>query len=129
MSTAITSYGYYGFFFFQNSVVTRSRRDMSQIGNVQQEQASQPQSQPQTTTLFAGLKAAIVEHSSGSFLRLKDGESAVVTVDVDPLNADPMKRTPREEQVDNFAKTGKVWKLRLGCFCCVAVAFTKEGCQ
>jgi hypothetical protein len=100
------------FSFFQNSVVTRNRRDMSQIGNEQQEQASQPE--PQTTTLFAGLKAAIVEHSNGKFLRLKDGESIVVTVDVQ-YNADPAKCMPREEEVDNYDKTGKVWKLRLDC--------------
>lgn len=48
--------------------------------------------------LFDGLKAAIVEHGGGDFLRLKDGESAAVTVDVDLANTDPTKQTPREEQ-------------------------------
>ena len=65
--------------------------------------------------LFEGLKSAIREHASSNFLRLKDGESADVIVDVDLLNADPNKRTPREEQVWNFDKTAKVWKLRLDC--------------
>lgn len=69
----------------------------------------------QTNNIFAGLKAAIAEHSSGGYLRLKDGQSAVVTVLVDQTNPDPAKRTPREEYVDNYAKTSKVWKLRLDC--------------
>jgi hypothetical protein len=67
------------------------------------------------SNLFEGLKAAIREHASSNFLRLKDGESADVIVDVDLMNADPNKRTPREEQVENFDKTAKVWKLRLDC--------------
>jgi hypothetical protein len=67
------------------------------------------------SNLFEGLKAAISEHASSNYLRLKDGESAVVIVDVDLMNADPDKRTPREEQVPNFDKTDKVWKLRLDC--------------
>jgi hypothetical protein len=69
----------------------------------------------QQTNLFAGLKASILEHSRGNFLRLKDGESEVVTVAVDQMAADANRRTPREEEVDNFAKTAKVWKLRLDC--------------
>jgi hypothetical protein len=79
---------------------------MAEIDNVQN--TKQP-------NLFEGLKAAIREHASSNFLRLKDGESAIVIVDVDLLNADPNKRTPREEQVENFDKTAKVWKLRLDC--------------
>lgn len=46
------------------------------------------------SNLFEGLKAAISEHASSNFLRLKDGELAVVTVDVDLMNADPNKRSP-----------------------------------
>jgi hypothetical protein len=67
------------------------------------------------SNLFEGLKVAIREHASSNYLRLKDGESAVVTVDVDLMNADPNKQNPREVQVDNFNKTAKVWKMRLDC--------------
>jgi hypothetical protein len=63
--------------------------------------------------LFAQLKSSIVEHSAGQYLRLKDGESAIVNVVVnyDPTN--PQNSTPREEEVLNFDKTKKIWKLRL----------------
>jgi hypothetical protein len=84
----------------------KSEKNMAEIENVQN---------TKQTNLFEGLKAAILEHASSNFLRLKDGESAVVIVDVDLMNADPNKRTPREEEVENFDKTAKVWKLRLDC--------------
>jgi hypothetical protein len=67
---------------------------------------------PDKKGLFAGLRASIADHS-GKFLKIRDGQSVIVTVKIDPLNADPEKRTPKEIQVDNYKKDGKVWKLRL----------------
>jgi hypothetical protein len=84
----------------------RSEKNMAEIENGQNTKQS---------SLFEGLKAAIREHANSNFLQLKDGESADVIVEVDLMNADPNKRTPREEQVENFDKTAKVWKLRLDC--------------
>ena len=69
----------------------------------------------ETEQLFDDLKDSIVEHGGGNFLRLKDGESATVTVAVH-YDLDPAKRQPREEEVMNFDKTKKVWKLRLDCY-------------
>jgi hypothetical protein len=66
--------------------------------------------------LFAQLRTSIVEHSAGQYLRLKDGESHVVTVLVNYDSQNPENSTPREEEVLNFDKTKKIWKLRLDCY-------------
>jgi hypothetical protein len=82
------------------------------------EKSQQQQTQPnkeETDQLFDDLKESIVEHGGGNYLRLKDGETAVVTVAVH-YDPDPEKRQPREEKVMNFDKTKQVWKLRLDCY-------------
>jgi len=83
------------------------------MSETNQTQTEQPQTQSQ---LFTQLRNAIVEHSAGHYLRLKDGESQVVTVEVkyDPNNSENWP--PREEEVQNFDKTKMVWKLRLDCY-------------
>jgi hypothetical protein len=69
-----------------------------------------------TQPLFAQLRTSIVEHSVGQYLRLKDGESHVVTVLVNYDPEHPENSTPREEEVLNFDRTKKIWKLRLDCY-------------
>ena len=83
---------------------------------VENENQNQPTNQQPTTNLFTQLRSSIVEHSGGQFLRLKDGESQIVTVLVHVDGNNPENTTPREEQVMNFDKTKKIWKLRLDCF-------------
>jgi hypothetical protein len=78
---------------------------------------NQPSNSNNTSTtqqpLFAQLRTKIAEHSSGQYLRLKDGESHVVTVLVNYDPEHPENSTPREEETLNFDKTRKIWKLRL----------------
>ena len=101
---------------------------MSKI--IEQQQQQQSNSNPNTTTntntnttttntispFFTQLRTSIVEHSAGQYLRLKDGESHVVTVLVNYDPEHPENSTPREEETLNFDKTKKIWKLRLDCF-------------
>jgi hypothetical protein len=80
------------------------------------EQQSNNSNQTTPQPLFAQLRTSIVEHSVGQYLRLKDGESHVVTVLVNYDPEHPENSTPREEEVLNFDRTKKIWKLRLDCY-------------
>jgi hypothetical protein len=112
-----------GLFFFSTIGGARSNIKKQNKGESEKQKMS---SKTTTTTgapaasivgpLFAQLRTAVVEHSAGQYLRLKDGESHVVTVLVNYDPEHPRNNTPREEEVLNFDKTKKIWKLRLDCF-------------
>jgi hypothetical protein len=87
----------------------------NQDNNENQEQNADPK--PQTTNPFEDLRKKAIEHGSGDFLQLQDGESVVVTVIVDLYNSDPTKRTPRFEKTNGYKNsTDEIVKLRIDCY-------------
>ncbi len=96
----------------------RKREKMSNINNnpIETPTATATAAPIDEESIFSQLKDSIIEHSGGPYLRLKDGESQIVTVIVGRDPNDPEKITPREEQVQSFDKTKMTWKMRLDCY-------------
>jgi hypothetical protein len=117
-------YGYYdkrlGIFFFYpigESSRLRSNKNKRKSENKMANQIEETNNPTNPTSpLFRQLRSSITEHSAGQFLRLKDGESVVVNVLVNYDATNPANNTPREEEVLNFDKSKKIWKLRLDCY-------------
>lgn len=89
-----------------------------------EETSEQTRNQSQQTNekkkdLFARLREKIIEHANGPFLKLKDGQSAVITVLVRD-SPNPVEESPREELVKNpYAPNDPPrWMLRLDCIFC-----------
>jgi hypothetical protein len=104
---------------FSLVVTTKEKSEKKKMSKTTIEQQNTNNNNNQTTQqqpLFAQLRTSIVEHSAGQYLRLKDGESHVVTVLVNYDPDHPQNSTPREEEVLNFDKSRKIWKLRLDCY-------------